>query len=62
MALIVDFILILIIFLSAWMGYKRGIVKTAVKFGLLLISVVLAKTVSGALAASLSNALPMRCV
>ncbi len=59
MALIVDCILILIIFLSAWMGYKRGIVKTAVKFGLLLISVVLAKTVSGALAASLSNALPM---
>ena len=41
------------------MGYRRGIIKTAIKFGLLLISVVLAKVVSGALADSLSNALPM---
>ena len=42
MALIVDIILIAILALAIWTGYRRGIVKTVVKFVLLLLSVLLA--------------------
>jgi uncharacterized membrane protein required for colicin V production len=59
MAYIIDISLLAILVFSALRGYKRGIIKSAIKFVLLLLAVFFAKILTGIIAPALAEALPM---
>lgn len=59
MALLLDIFLIVLLLFTIWRGYKRGVVKSVIKLALMLLSVFFAKILSGIIAPSLSQVLPM---
>ena len=59
MAIVVDIILVVLFVLTVWSGYRRGILKTAVRLVLFVGAVLVSKFTATALAPTLASALPM---